>query len=77
MSLQEGLALGLLWATISFICAAIGNILSENILEEGTPVVQMNFYAMAYGLVFLYSFGLASGSSFELLVGVLLFCCCN
>jgi drug/metabolite transporter (DMT)-like permease len=65
MSLQEGLALGLVWATISFVCAAIGNILSENILEKGTPVVQMNFYAMAYGLIFLYSFGLVSGASFE------------
>ena len=66
MSLQEGLALGLLWAAISFLCASIGNIISENILEEGTPVIQMNFYAMGYGLIFMYGFGLISGASYQL-----------
>ena len=65
MSLQEGLALGLVWAAISFICAAVGNIISESILEEGTPVIQMNFYAMGYGLFFMYGFGLISGASFS------------
>ena len=65
MSVQQGLALGLLFALVSFICAAIGNILSERILDEGTPVVQMNFYAMGYGLFFVYGFGLISGASFS------------
>ena len=65
MSIQDGLALGLLWAAISFFCAAVGNIISENILEEGTPVVQMNFYAMGYGLFFMYGIGLISGASFS------------
>jgi len=65
MSIQEGLTLGLIWAAISFFCAAIGNIISESILEEGTPVIQMNFYAMAYGLFFRYGFGLISGASFS------------
>lgn len=66
MSLQEGLALGLLWAAISFLCAAIGNIISESILEEGTPVIQMNFFAMGYGLIFMYGFGLITGASYTL-----------
>ncbi|MBT0587898.1 DMT family transporter [Alteromonas oceanisediminis] len=66
MSAQQGLALGLLWALISFTCAAIGNIISERILDEGTPVVQMNFYAMGYGLIFMYGFGLVSGASYTL-----------
>ncbi len=65
MTVQQGLALGLMFALVSFVCAAIGNILSELILDEGTPVVQMNFYAMGYGLLFLYGFGWLSGASFS------------
>ena len=66
LSIQEGLIAGLIFAGISFLCAAIGNILSESILEKGTPVVQMNFFAMGYGLIFMYGFGLISGVSYQL-----------
>lgn len=66
MSAQQGLTLGLLFALISFVCASVGNILSENILDEGTPVVQMNFYAMGYGLFFMYGFSVLSGADLSL-----------
>jgi drug/metabolite transporter (DMT)-like permease len=66
LSIQEGLIAGLIFAGISFLCAAIGNILSESILEKGTPVVQMNFFAMGYGLIFMYGFGLISDVSYQL-----------
>lgn len=64
MTAQQGLALGLLFALGSFLSASVGNILSESILDKGTPVVQMNFYAMSYALVFLYGSALLSGTSF-------------
>jgi len=53
-------------AFASFFFAAIGNVLSEKILDKGTPVVQMNFWAMSYGLVFMYSYALLSGVEFLL-----------
>ncbi|MDM7862007.1 EamA family transporter [Alteromonas sp. ASW11-36] len=64
MTAQQGLVLGLLFALVSFVSAAIGNILSENMLDEGVPVMQMNFYAMGYGLFFMYGYGFMSGASF-------------
>ncbi|WP_240612834.1 DMT family transporter [Alteromonas flava] len=66
MSLQQGLAAGFIFALISFVCAAIGNIISESILDEGTPVLQMNFYAMGYGLIFIYGFGFLTSASYAL-----------
>ncbi|WP_100642383.1 DMT family transporter [Alteromonas facilis] len=66
MTLEQGLGLGLFFALVSFICAAIGNIISESILDEGTPVLQMNFYAMGYGLIFIYGFGLVTSVSYSL-----------
>lgn len=64
MTAQQGLMLGLLFALASFVCAAIGNILSENMLDEVVPVMQMNFYAMGYGLFFMYGYGAFTGASF-------------
>ena len=64
MTAQQGLMLGLLFALASFVCAAIGNILSENMLDEGVPVMQMNFYAMGYGLFFMYGYGAFTRASF-------------
>ncbi len=64
--LDAALAAGLGIALISFFCASVGNVISERILDKGTPVIQMNFYAMTYGLVFLYGSALVSGQSFAL-----------
>lgn len=66
MSLSEGLAVGLLFATASFLSAGFGNVVSEKILDAGTPVVQMNFWAMSYSLIFTFGFALFTGASFAL-----------
>ncbi|WJG09369.1 DMT family transporter [Aliiglaciecola sp. LCG003] len=63
---DEFLAFGILLACISFFFAALGNVVSERILDQGTPVIQMNFWAMTYGLVFLYGFAFFSGAEFIL-----------
>ncbi|MEW9797808.1 DMT family transporter [Alteromonas sp. CYL-A6] len=63
---DSALAIGLAIAMVSFLCAAIGNVISERILTSGTPVVQMNFYAMSYGIGFLYLAALIQGASFTL-----------
>lgn len=60
------LPLGILLACISFVFASIGNVISEKILDHGTPVIQMNFWAMTYALVFLYGYALISGAEFTL-----------
>ncbi|TRY33372.1 DMT family transporter [Aliiglaciecola sp. M165] len=62
----EYLTLGILLACISFVCASIGNVVSERILDHGTPVIQMNFWAMTYALVFLYGYAFISGAEFVL-----------
>jgi len=60
------LSLGILLACISFFCASVGNVVSEKILDQGTPVIQMNFWAMSYALVFLYGYAFISGVEFVL-----------
>ena len=65
MSVQDGLTLGLLFALCSFLCAAVGNIISEQVLDKTTPVVQFNFFAMSYALIFLYGSGVVSGAEFR------------
>ena len=66
MNMNEGLVLGLLFAAASFLSAGIGNVVSEKILDAGTPVIQMNFWAMSYSLIFTYGFALVSGAQFSL-----------
>lgn len=64
ISLQEGLTYGLLLALCSFMAASIGNIISEQTLVKDTPVLQFNFYAMTYSLIFLYGTGLMCEADF-------------
>ncbi len=59
------LSLGIVLACISFLCASIGNVISERILDQGAPVIQMNFWAMSYALVFLYGYAFISGAEFS------------
>ena len=66
MSLQEGILIGLLLAMGSFLSASIGNIISERIFDQGMPVVQVNFFAMAYSLPFTYSFALYTADTIQL-----------
>ena len=66
VTMNSALAMGLGIAILSFFFASLGNVISERILSVGTPVIQMNFYAMSYGLVFLYSTALLLGQSFTL-----------
>ncbi len=54
VSMDAALATGLSIAFVSFFSASIGNVISERILTSGTPVIQMNFYAMSYAMVMLY-----------------------
>ena len=54
VSMDAALATGLGIAFVSFLCASIGNVISERILTAGTPVIQMNFYAMSYAMVLLF-----------------------
>lgn len=58
------LTLGITLAMLSFLFASLGNVISERILDHGTPVIQMNFWAMTYGLVFLYGYAWMSGAEF-------------
>lgn len=60
------LTLGIVLACISFVCASLGNVISERILDHGTPVIQMNFWAMSYALIFLYGYAWLSGAEFIL-----------
>lgn len=66
VSSQHLLTLGISLALISFFFASVGNVISERILDHGTPVIQMNFWAMTYGLFFLYGYAWLSGESFVL-----------
>jgi drug/metabolite transporter (DMT)-like permease len=54
VSMDAALAAGVSIAFVSFFSASIGNVISERILTSGTPVIQMNFYAMSYAMVMLY-----------------------
>lgn len=60
------LLLGIGLALASFYFASLGNVISERILDHGTPVVQMNFWAMSYGLIFIYGSALIKGAEFVL-----------
>jgi len=55
------LLVGIGFAMASFFFASCGNVLSERILDHGTPVIQMNFWAMSYGVIFTLSFALFKG----------------
>ncbi len=66
VSSENLLTLGISLALISFFFASVGNVISERILDHGTPVIQMNFWAMTYGLCFLYSYAWISGEAFVL-----------
>ena len=56
MSANALLLLGIGLAMTSFLCASIGNIISEKILSHNIPVLQMNFWAMSYSLFFLFGY---------------------
>ena len=60
------LLLGIGLAMCSFYFASVGNVISERILDHGTPVVQMNFWAMSYGLIFIYTSAWFMGAEFVL-----------
>ncbi|BDX05050.1 DMT family transporter [Planctobacterium marinum] len=63
---SKGLTLGLIFATISFFFAAVGNVISENALSEEVPVVQFNFWAMSYSLLFTFGYALYTDEPFVL-----------
>jgi drug/metabolite transporter (DMT)-like permease len=62
LSVNQGLTLGLLFAAVSFLSAGVGNVVSEKILDKGTPVIQMNFFAMSYSLIFTFGYAFISGA---------------
>ena len=63
-SVQQGIVIGLMFATGSFLSAACGNVVSEKILSGPTRVLQMNFWAMTYGVIVTSSIALLSGATF-------------
>ncbi|WP_395343632.1 DMT family transporter [Ningiella sp. W23] len=66
LSANDGIMLGLLFATASFLSAAAGNITSERILDKKTDVVPMNFWCMSYGVACTSTVAKISGASFAL-----------
>ncbi|MEP1383964.1 MAG: EamA family transporter [Paraglaciecola sp.] len=62
VSANEYIVLGISFALASFFFASLGNVISERILDHGTPVIQMNFWAMSYGVLFLTVSALAGGA---------------
>lgn len=66
LSLHEGITIGLLFATASFLSASIGNVLSERILDTNTEVIPMNFWTMSYGVACTTAVAIVSGTQFVL-----------
>ncbi|MFT2092785.1 DMT family transporter [Paraglaciecola sp. 2405UD69-4] len=62
VSANDYILLGISFALGSFFFASLGNVISERILDHGTPVIQMNFWAMGYGVVFLTINALVTGA---------------
>lgn len=62
VSANEYIVLGISFALASFFFASLGNVISERILDHGTPVIQMNFWAMSYGVLFLTVSALVGGA---------------
>ncbi|MDP5030795.1 MAG: DMT family transporter [Paraglaciecola sp.] len=56
ISADRLLLLGIGFAFVSFFFAGLGNVISERILDHGTPVIQMNFWAMSYGVLCIFAF---------------------
>lgn len=65
-SVQQGIVVGLMLACASFFSAAVGNVVSEKVLSGNVRVLQMNFWAMSYGVIFTLFIAFASGASMEL-----------
>lgn len=61
-SAQENIAIGLLLATMSFFCAACGNVVAEKVLSGKVGVLQMNFWAMTYGVIVTLVIAFSSGA---------------
>lgn len=66
VSANQFLLLGISFALASFFFASLGNVISERILDHGTPVIQMNFWAMGYGVIFIFTAALFNGAEFTL-----------
>ena len=65
-SLQQGIVVGLMFATASFFSAACGNVVSEKILKGEVRVLQMNFWSMAYGVSITTSIAFLSGATISI-----------
>lgn len=65
-SVQDGIGFGLLFACVSFLSAAFGNVVSEKILNSSIRVLQMNFWAMTYGVAITLIMALLNGAKFSL-----------
>ncbi len=63
---QDLLFLGLILAFASFVSASFGNVISESAFDLGAPVIQFNFFAMLYSLLFSFGFALLSSTPFVL-----------
>ena len=66
VSANQYLLLGITLAFTSFFFASLGNVISELILDHGTPVIQMNFWAMSYGVVFIFTAAIFNDAEFTI-----------
>jgi drug/metabolite transporter (DMT)-like permease len=66
VSANQYLLLGIALAFTSFFFASLGNVISELILDHGTPVIQMNFWAMSYGVIFIFTAAMFNGAEFTI-----------
>jgi drug/metabolite transporter (DMT)-like permease len=66
VSANQYLLLGISLAFTSFFFASLGNVISERILDHGTPVIQMNYWAMSYGVVFIFTTAMFNGAEFTI-----------
>ncbi|MGB3725168.1 MAG: EamA family transporter [Glaciecola sp.] len=64
-SAQQGIVVGLMFASASFFSAAVGNVVSEKVLAGKVTVLQMNFWAMTYGVCVTTCVAFLSGASLQ------------
>lgn len=66
ISANQYLLLGISFAMASFFFASLGNVISERILDHGTPVIQMNCWAMGYGVIFISITAITTGAELSI-----------
>lgn len=64
MELETAFMLGVVLSLLSSTAASLGNVVSESALNNGAPIIQLNFYAMLYGLPVSFGYAILAGDAF-------------